>query len=582
MMKKMRNRLFFHFTVQFVFITLLMGSVIFLTLIIGLNYIAKYDREQDYYQAQLDELVIEIGDPVIYQETNGNVGEVLPDDTWLQVIDEKGNVIESEHVPESVQNEYDHIDILQMKERNQVGEYAVKYSLEEPSLTSDEQYLFVLGYKEEGALLMNTLTEDVNTNGSIPADAESSVENDLNDIEGSLTIYNEDGNEIQTFGAVEDTDTQLLENIEKDTAPDYFSEHQYTYLDRETGNTWVLTAPNLQNQTIPLNTFKNITLFVLGLAGVVLAITLLISFWNSFRYGRPLFLFTDWLKHMENGEYIEFLTEKEKKKVYRKNGKLKRKFKLYKEVFQAFDHMTQKLDAAKKEREQLEKSRTEWISGVSHDLRTPLTTVEGYGRLLENENYEWSPQELKNIGGVLSEKSTYMVQLLDDFMLSTQLKNYRENLKFNQMNINEFMKETLTKYEKDITFNGYPLEFEQTNAAFQVEVNERLFERMIDNLMYNAVKHNPSGTTIKVIIIGETEKLNIQIVDNGSGMDEDTKRNLFDRYYRGTNTEEHSEGTGLGMSIALQIAKLHNGSITVQSETGIGTVMTVTLPYKKD
>ncbi|GGP09090.1 sensor histidine kinase [Oceanobacillus neutriphilus] len=581
-MKKLRSRLFFHFSIQFGFISLLMIVVVFTAFFIGLYYLSNEDREADYYQTQLEELAIKVGDPYDYKEMGNDISDVLPENVWLQIIDEEGNVIESENAPEDLKESYSSFDMVQMKEREQLGESAIKYSLEKPLYGNENEYLYVLGYKDPGTILMNELVENVN--GSIPEADKSEVEGKLNRLEGTLVIYNEDGNLVQQFGNQKQVEEQPLGIIEKDTSPDHFSEKQYTFLDRDSGNSWILYTPNEQNQDMPLTLYRNITLVFVGLAGIILLVTVFIAFWNSFRYGSPLFIFSNWLNRMGNGNYEEVLTEQEKKKVYRKNGKLKRRYKLYKEVFQAFDDMAEKLDASRKEREQLEKSREEWVAGISHDLRTPLTTMEGYGRLLGNKEYDWSKQELQEIGDTITEKSDYMVDLIEDFTLSFRLKNDAGSLAFNMVNLNNYMEHILVKFQKDVAFNDYQVVYKPIHPDRKIEVNERLFERMIDNLVYNAWKHNPPEIAIKIEATeSEEEKaLKIRIIDNGTGMDEETQKHLFTRYYRGTNTDERNEGTGLGMSIALQIAKLHKGTISVQSEKDRGTIVTVVLPYDTD
>ncbi|WP_339184438.1 HAMP domain-containing sensor histidine kinase [Oceanobacillus sp. FSL W7-1293] len=583
-MKKLRSRLFFHFSIQFGFISLLMIVVVVAAFFIGLYSLSNVERDEDYYQTQLEELAIEVGDPYEYKEFGNEISDALPEKTWLQIIDEEGKVVESANVPEDIKENYSSFDIVQMKEREQLGEYAIKYTLEEPLFASDDAYLFVLGYQEPGKILINELSENTNANGRISETDQPEVEEKLSQLEGTLSIYDETGAIIQQFGNQEQIEGQPLEIIEKDTSPDLFTEKQYTYLDRGSGNSWILYTSNEQSQDMPLTLYRDITLVFVGLTGVILLVTFLISFWTSFRYGSPLFIFSNWLNRMGNGNYKEVLTEQEKKKVYRKNGKLKRRYKLYKEVFQAFDEMAEKLDASQKEREQLEKSREEWVAGISHDLRTPLTTMEGYGRLLGNKEYDWSKQELQEIGDTITEKSDYMVDLIEDFTLSFRLKNDASSLTFNAVSINEYMEQILEKFQKDVTFKDYPVVYEPIQPDRKIEVNERLFERMIDNLMYNAWKHNPPETAVKVeVAYSEEEKaLEIRITDNGMGMDEETQKHLFTRYYRGTNTEERNEGTGLGMSIALQIAKLHQGAISVQSEKGRGTTVTVVLPYDRD
>lgn len=100
----------------------------------------------------------------------------------------------------------------------------------------------------------------------------------------------------------------------------------------------------------------------------------------------------------------------------------------------------------------------------------------------------------------------------------------------------------------------------------------------MDNLLSNAVKHNPPGTTITVTLARVNDKACIRVLDNGKGMDEETLHHLFNRYYRGTNTEESTDGSGLGMSIAKTIVEAHGGEIKVHSTIGQGTEFEIVLP----
>src|SRR5690625_5459211 len=85
--------------------------------------------------------------------------------------------------------------------------------------------------------------------------------------------------------------------------------------------------------------------------------------------------------------------------------------------------MAQQLAAAERDREQLEKTREEWMSGISHDLRTPISSIQGYGHMLESNKYDFSQNELQGSGKVIREKSDYMVGLVEDFALVFKLKN---------------------------------------------------------------------------------------------------------------------------------------------------------------
>jgi len=100
------------------------------------------------------------------------------------------------------------------------------------------------------------------------------------------------------------------------------------------------------------------------------------------------------------------------------------------------------------------------------------------------------------------------------------------------------------------------------------------FTRIIDNMISNAIKHNPTNTKIAIIVQKESDHyFTVRIQDNGIGMDSSTLDQLFERYYRGTNSEENTSGSGLGMSIAKQLTVAHGGEIAASSIPGEGTVI---------
>ena len=472
---------------------------------------------------------------------------------------------------------YSMLDLLNMKETKKYKGYSLTFYLE---TFYETDYLFVLGYEEKENIYLQELVQTYNHNGIIDEEDVPIVEKKLQQIGGSLEIYNKNNVLKQSIGATEHKEDLPIDVFLREVSPDIFSTKQLIFRDSQTGALWVLHTPNEKKQELRLDTYQEV-LIAVGITGaVVLFITIVISAWNGFRYGHPLFIFSNWLTRMGNGQYEEVLTQREKKHIYRKSGKMKWRYRLYKEVFNAFYDMAERLDASRKEREQLEKTREEWMAGISHDLRTPLTTMEGYGRLLESGEYDWSKQELEDIGKTIHEKSDYMLNLIEDFTLSFQLKNDGALVSFNDVEINAFIKGVLKKYINDITLQNYLIALEPLGHQMFVQLNERLFERMIDNLMYNAIQHNPVGTSITISIkkMKDSNGFKLVVKDNGIGMDEETKKHLFSRYYRGTNTEERIEGTGLGMSIALQIAKLHQGSIFVKSSKKIGTTVTVVFP----
>ncbi|WP_449538964.1 sensor histidine kinase [Ferdinandcohnia sp. Marseille-Q9671] len=574
-MKKLKWRLFMHFSFQFISVAALMVIVIFLTLIIVIGIYAKDVSDYNYYQAKLESIAVNTGFSLSKFKMNKDWDTGLEEEQiWVQIINTEGIAIEAGNVPDEIPNKYTYSELKNMKETNQIQGYSLAFYLE---TFYEAPYLFILGYHDGANALLKQIIDRYGNDGIIAESNLSTVEEMLKNQNGYLKLFRNDHTLIQSVG-IESLEEKPLDIFVRDVVPDVYSTKRTTYKDSSTGVTWELYTPNNNKNEVTLETYLDVARGFLVAGAIVLFITISISIWNGFRYGNPLFIFANWLGRMGNEPYSEVLTERERKKVYRKNGKIKLRFKLYQEVFEAFYDMAGKLDASRKEREQLEKNRSEWMAGISHDLRTPLSTMQGYGNMLESGQYEWSNEELEEIGKTIREKSDYMLHLIEDFSLSFQLKNAGNQVQFDKVEINQFIERTLGKFIGDRTLKEFPMSFTSFENSRYIRLNKRLFERMLDNLIYNAIKHNPPGTEVELMVDGNKEEIKIVVKDNGIGMDVETQKHLFDRYYRGTNTDEREEGTGLGMSIAMQIAKLHGGEIKVISRKNIGTEISVIIP----
>lgn len=555
--------------------------LILITLMFAVIFLTKDYSEQNYYQAMIESISMDTGNSLRdLHMADGWDDNLEENDVWVQIIDEYGNVMESGNVPDDVPNHYSQYDLITMKQTKEINGYSLAFYLE---TFYEENYLFLLGYEDFGNHLLQTIREDYGENGQISDSHIPEVERILNDSNGKLEIFDSNETLLLTIGKDLKVKEKPLNVFLRASSPNTFTTNQYSYKDPESDTLWVLYTPNDNAKELELKQYHDLGIAFAITGIIVLFITIMISIWNGFRYGHPLFIFSNWLGRMGNQEYGEVLTAQEKKQVYKRNGKLKIRYRLFKEVFQAFYEMAEKLDQSKKEREQLERTREEWMAGISHDLRTPLSTIQGYGNLLESSHYDWSKQELADIGETIKNKSEYMLRLIEDFTLSFQLKNASDAILLEKRKINQLMNDLIQKYKQDRTIEGYSLHFTPLDKDVEVQINKRLFERLIDNLIYNAINHNPSGTNIEVLLAqSPANELKLTIKDDGIGMDERTKQHLFDRYYRGTNTDEKVEGTGLGMSIALQIAVAHQGEVQVDSKVNEGTSVSVTLPLSSE
>lgn len=247
---------------------------------------------------------------------------------------------------------------------------------------------------------------------------------------------------------------------------------------------------------------------------------------------------------------------------------------LYQEVYSNMNNLAKILQKNELERQNIEKMREEWIHNLSHDLKTPLASIKGYGELLSDEDYQFSEQEIKKYANIIKRKAEYMEDLLEDLKLTQVLK--RGLIPLNRQN------EDLVTLLRDITidvlnnphYEKHQIYFTPEAEPIVFSFDKSLLQRAFINLIYNAIVHNAEDTEIH-INIKKTDYIYITIEDNGQGISQDELDNLFERYYRGTNTSASHQGSGLGMAIAKQIIEIHGGTIEVASTLGVGTLVTV-------
>jgi len=180
-------------------------------------------------------------------------------------------------------------------------------------------------------------------------------------------------------------------------------------------------------------------------------------------------------------------------------------------------------------------------------------------------------------GQVILKNAEYAGALVNDLKLTYQLKNGMIPLNMQQANLTRFLKENIIDLLNQPDYSGRNISFTGEDREISYSFDERLLKRAINNLIINALIHNPEDTVIR-IGIQTADKTRITIEDHGRGMDGEEVSRLFQRYYRGTNTDEKAEGTGLGMAIAKQIIEIHNGEICVESQKNTGTMITIAFP----
>lgn len=334
--------------------------------------------------------------------------------------------------------------------------------------------------------------------------------------------------------------------------------------------TWVLGKPMTDNN--PFQYWVN-NLWILS----IIIIGILIAIFFGRQLGAPLLYIVSWIENLSLGKYEEpFYNRKFNSKRHWRN---KAEYKTYKELTQALSRLTSTLERNTEERRLLEKTREEWMAGVSHDLKTPLSVIKGYTVLLSSHEHDWEQDKVRHFSKIMGERVEYMEQLIEDFNLTFQLKNDVIPIQLEQKDLVNVLKDILEQLKKMPESKNKVFSFETNKEQIFLNMDTKYLKRAFENLIANSIKHNPPGTKIKIILyedLSHPRQIRVLIEDDGVGMDQETIEHLFDRYFRGISATSNNSGTGLGMAIARQIIIANGGDIKINSKPQLGTQFNIT------
>ncbi len=290
-----------------------------------------------------------------------------------------------------------------------------------------------------------------------------------------------------------------------------------------------------------------------------LFIALIFGYIFSKRLTKPMKIIIGGVENLEQGKYDIYYREKS----------------IYRPVYEKLNKLSDTLKSNEIERIKIDKMKQEWIANITHDIKTPLSSIKGYAELL-SDDYDFDRDEIKEYGNIINKKSDYIKELVDDLNLTMKLKNSSNVLNKKEDNIVRVVKDSIIEILNDPKYSQRNIEFISKIDVINKDIDTTLIKRVINNLIYNSLIHNDENISVEVEIIND-EKITIYVRDNGKGIKKEDLEKIFDRYYRGTNTGEVHKGSGLGMAIAKEIVNAHDGDIAVSSEVGVGTVVKIVL-----
>ncbi|MEQ8174103.1 MAG: HAMP domain-containing sensor histidine kinase [Syntrophomonadaceae bacterium] len=251
------------------------------------------------------------------------------------------------------------------------------------------------------------------------------------------------------------------------------------------------------------------------------------------------------------------------------------------ELCRSYETMRLQLKEARTLSESYEKNRKELIANISHDLKTPITSIRGYVQGIM-EGVASTPEKESKYMQTIYSNAVQMDRLIDELFLFSKLDLKQLVFDFEAVNIEDFLHDCVEDKGYDLENKGINLSFTSTYPSqAPVWADRQRLQRVINNIIVNVEQHqdpNKKQATLEIILSENDDEALIEIKDNGQGINQENLPYIFDRLYRGDPARtRQSKGSGLGLSIAKQIVKAHGGRIWAQSEIEIGTSIFFTL-----
>ena len=228
----------------------------------------------------------------------------------------------------------------------------------------------------------------------------------------------------------------------------------------------------------------------------------------------------------------------------------------------------------------LDNMRKEFVADVSHELKTPITSIMGYADTLLEGEYDKDTQQ--KFVGVISSEARRMARLVTDLLTLSKYDSKKVKLEETEFDLGELTKKCQERLKFEIEKKHQNVECFVTANVPPVSADKYGIERVVLNILSNAIKYTPENGKIKIYVGFVYNDAYIKIIDNGIGISEQDLTRIFDRFYRADKARTREMGgTGLGLSIAKEILDQNKGSIDIRSELGKGTEVIIRIPAKK-
>jgi signal transduction histidine kinase len=249
-------------------------------------------------------------------------------------------------------------------------------------------------------------------------------------------------------------------------------------------------------------------------------------------------------------------------------------------LIDSFNEMVRKLKAAEKLKQDYEENRKNLIANISHDLKTPMASIQGYIEAILDGTVN-SPEKVDKYLKIITHNTAYVNKLIDDLILFSQLDMNKLDFHFQETPLRAFMRDLMEEFQLELEERGSQLCYtDNLETDCLSMIDSKRFYQAMRNIIGNAIKYGPEeNLLIKVVMYRQDDTIKIAIEDNGPGIPADKLEHIFERFYR-IDSERTKDlmSTGLGLAITKELIEAHQGKIEVVSTIGKGSCFTISLP----
>lgn len=249
-------------------------------------------------------------------------------------------------------------------------------------------------------------------------------------------------------------------------------------------------------------------------------------------------------------------------------------------VITSVNALVDTITQAMQEERASEKSKDELITNVSHDLRTPLTSIIGYLGLIEDHQYQ-SEEDIVKYSHIAYDKAKQMKNLVEDLFEYTKVQQHGAPVNLMTVDLGQLLEQVGASFELEADKKGIAINVSCEPTPLSITADPEKLGRLFSNLVANALKYGHGASYIHLTANQLGEKVVITVADDGEKIPAESVKHLFERFYRVESSRNKATGgTGLGLAIVQSIVELHHGSVTARSDDQ-ETAFVVTLPVKQ-